>query len=317
MPDTTANEALLVCAVIAGGFWFGYALGLVEQVRAVVCAFQTLTLLSLVWGVTLDSGRGLGGWLGVFASRNTLTPVALAAFVAILCWLYVERPRRPVIYAIALVLALIDIVVAVLAGAQTPFVAVVGAGMMVAIGIWLDRSLKGAAARRVLPYAVASAVLAMCGALIVVSSRSDRFVKLLSNRTVLWRHVIEASRDHWFKGFGYGAFWFDKSYLDPLYAETNLVFDNAHNSVLEMLISGGIVGALAILIVLAVAMGRPMASLLHGNRRLGVVWLALACFCVFENMTEAFIVYQSPFWMLVVAAAVAPGAKRKTEASCP
>ena len=53
------------------------------------------------------------------------------------------------------------------------------------------------------------------------------------------------------------------------------------------------------------------------DRRVGLVWLAVASFCVFGNMTEAFIVYQSPFWMVVVAAAVAPRATRAMEPESP
>jgi O-antigen ligase len=317
MPDTTVNETLLVVAVITGGLWFGYALGLVEQVRSMFAAFQLLTLVSLFWGAFVDGGRGLGGWLGVFASRNTLTPVALFALLATLCWLYVERPRRSTTVAIAVTMVVVDLTVAVLAGAQTPFVAAIAAAVMVAVALAIDRVVAGHRIRRIAPYALAAAVLGLCGALVVGSSRSHAFDNLLSDRSVVWRHVIDASHDHWFEGFGYGAFWFDKSYLDPLYVETNLVFDNAHNSALEMLLSGGLVALSAILLVFLIAIARPFAVSLCEDRRVGLVWLAVASFCVFGNMTEAFIVYQSPFWMLVVAAAVAPRATRAMEPESP
>jgi O-antigen ligase len=289
----------------------------VEQIRALLVAFQFLTFLSLLWGTFVEGGRGLGGWLGVFASRNTLTPVALLALLATLCWLYVERPRGPATVAIALTMAAADLTVAVLAGAQMPFVAAVAAALTVVIALGIDRLDTGHKVRRMAPFLLAAGVLGLCSALVVGSTRSDEFDNLLSDRSVLWRHVIDASHDHWFSGFGYGAFWFDKSYLDPLYVETNLVFDNAHNSALEMLLSGGVVALSAISLVFLIAIARPSSALLSGDRRLGVVWLAIASYCVFANMSEAFIVYQSPFWMVVVAAAVAARARRAMEPESP
>lgn len=73
-----------------------------------------------------------------------------------------------------------------------------------------------------------------------------------------------------------------------------------------MFVGTGVIGAVCVASIMFLAVLRPLRSYLSGGGLVGVVGLSFGLFTVFENMNEAHIVYHSPLWLLVVAAAFGP-----------
>ena len=301
-PDLSANEALLFSSVCAGGLWFGGHLSGREQLSAIAWGFQPLVMISLLLGATSESGRGLGGWTGVFASRNTLGPIALLAAMAVSVSLWRSATWRPV----GIALGALDVLCAVFAGARTPAVA---AGIACASGgaaWWAHR--RSLHHRRWLVTLSGSLVLGTMAAVLAVAS-SERHSMALSARPAVWRHALDSMRGHWLQGFGYRAFWLDKTFMDPLYLRTGLVFDNAHNTAIEVLVGAGVVGGGLAVAVMVLAVSRALLNNSGNDPLLRMALGAIAVFAVIENMTEAFVVYQSSVWLLVCAACAGAGSK--------
>lgn len=296
----SSEEAVLVVSVMAGGLWFGAALDRNEQLQSIVIGTQMLVLLSMVSVQTSPWGKGVGGWVGVFASRNTLGGVAALAALAAGTWIYANRPSPPLLVGVVMLL-LLDVVVLAGSGSRTPVAAAcVAIAVAVPIAIVSSRSPDARTVRRLstlVGYGVA-VLLAVLPYALIQFDFSDR---LTSDRSAVWRGAFdEVSFDHPF-GRGYRAIWTDGAFVVPVHAESGLVFDNAHNTMIEVLLGTGLVGALLVVLVMGLALTRRIEAVLRGGARSALGGVVIVVFCMVENVTEAFIVYQSIFWMLLLA----------------
>ena len=134
------------------------------------------------------------------------------------------------------------------------------------------------------------------------AARSFIFMTAPLPKFRLWDYLLDRTSNHRLFGVGYGSFFSDPANMAPFNTATGLNLDAAHSSYMEVLIGTGIIGLalMAILLVLCLSLA---AKYLWAQPSLTNSWLlAAVTFCLIGNATESMIVYNSPVWLLMVAA---------------
>jgi exopolysaccharide production protein ExoQ len=299
-PTTTPAQALLVTGVLAAALGFGVALSVREQIVAVFFVAQSLVLFSLLYvAFRPERGIGLGGWQGVFGSKSTLGPVAALAAISALA---ISPLLRSVKWVRPVLIVLIIMDTVVLVGSRSATAAVAGlAALAAVIARRITPTGSGHRSRFVRFGIVGVPIVAALGVAVAMGKGWD-----FSSRTSVWSAVFRRVQERPVLGFGYRSLWDDKSFLDPIYIETGLVFDNAHNSVVEALLGTGYVGAALVVAVICVPIWVVWAQ--ADGRHLtapDAYLIAVVVFCAAMNLMEAMIVYHSIFWVLLVAGGAA------------
>jgi exopolysaccharide production protein ExoQ len=295
-PSTTPVQALLVTGVLAAALGFGVVLDVREQIAAVVLVTQALILLSLLYvAFRPERGIGLGGWQGVFGSKSTLGPIAALAAISALAIGPMIRSAIWVRSVLAL-LIILDTVVLVGSRSATAVVALLAA-LTAVVARRITSTGSGKRNRFVILGMVGAPVAVALGVGTVMGKGWD-----FSSRTSVWSAVLRKVQERPLLGFGYRSLWDDKSFLDPIYIESGLVFDNAHNSVVEALLGMGYVGAVLVTAVICVPIWAvwTQADLRHLSNT-DAYLIAVVVFCAVMNLMEAMIVYHSIFWVLLVS----------------
>lgn len=301
--DRTPTEALLMAMLLCLAVWFGRALSTWEHAVALFAALQFLILASVTVAVASPSGRALGSWIGVFASRNTLGPVAGLAVVACYgVWCHIRSPRVAVIAA---AFAVIDIVALQQASSTTAVLALAASAFAVGISFALEALSTRFPSRALVPVAMGGVVVASVVVVASLGSIAGAFGKdtTLSDRRIVWDYLLDTSSGHRLLGFGYNAFWGDPDLVYPLYELTGSVYDSAHSTFVEVYVGLGIVGFLLAVAIALLALWTPARAWWRTRDEGARWWLAIATFCLVENLTESMISYHSMFWVLLVASA--------------
>jgi O-antigen ligase len=304
-PYATPTEAMLIAGLLPGACWFGAGLALPEQLVALVVSMHTLIAASLlvVWA-SPEASIDLGNWIGVFANRNSLAPVAaIGALSLVGAWLLDNR--RAFALPVAAVV-LVDLYVLYRTGGDTSVLALavalaVGATVVVVqlLRRWGVTGRVVASGAAVLGVAGWFAFFAFIGPITSAVGKDET----LSNRRVVWQYLREVTADRRWKGFGYSSFWDDPNLVYPLYERTTAIFDSAHSTLMEIYVSTGLIGAGLLLAVVASSAITIARGAWDDPTRLAPIWPALFAFVVFQNLTESLIAYHSFLWAMVVSAA--------------
>lgn len=264
---------------------------------AAVAAAAVAASLLLVW---LRPDLGLhpnGDWKGVYTNRNSLGPLAaIGVLVSVRHLLAPGRRQR----AVAASLAAASIVGLVGAGSRTAWISLAVAIAAATLGgshHWLRRRWGGSAARTATVTAASLAVAAVAAATALLWE-----VPTFSQRREIWSLVWDRIVQRPLLGYGFHTFWD----IDELTQHVLLRRGSAHNSLVEVGLGLGLLGAVPFcVIVLAAARNAGLALWRHPGPD---TWLgaALVAFLIVENLAESFVLWFSYSWVLLMAAALKP-----------
>ncbi len=91
------------------------------------------------------------------------------------------------------------------------------------------------------------------GSLTRESNAGNGAIGTLTGRTEIWPIVVDVINEHPLSGHGFGV---DTLLLSPRSVEVNFIVEHAHNAVLHLLLTTGVVGTILFLVALAAAVRR-------------------------------------------------------------
>ena len=207
------------------------------NILAQVCFFSALASLVLLvsWPATVYSGSG--DFRGVYSQKNSLGEAMALGALACLHGIWAERRRR-----ILRIFMLLTIVVAtVLSKSTTSLLAVL-------LFIGFGTAIKKAGMK---------ALLIVTPVALVGFFGQDFLIEMLgkdptlTGRTDIWTHVIPDIWQSPLLGWGYAAFWTrENPAANNISIALGWWVPEAHNGVLEILLSAGLVGAALYLYIL-------------------------------------------------------------------
>lgn len=282
-----------------------------DETAAVVAAVAGAAVaasLLLVWlrpDLALDAD---GNWKGVYTNRNSLAPLAAVGVLVSIRYLLASRGWRRVAAAggaAAAVAALVG------AGSRTAWISLavaVVAATVVGSRRWLSRRGSAAIARTVTGLAAA---LAASAAVVVVAVQWD--VPTFSQRREIWGLVWDRIVQRPLLGHGFFTFWD----IEELTQHVLLRRGSAHNSLVEVGLGLGLLGAVPFTVIVLLAAHNTGSALW---RRPGPdTWFgaALVAFLIVENVAESFVLWFSYSWVLLMAASLrpAPAAADRSDAA--
>ncbi|MCY3616966.1 MAG: O-antigen ligase family protein [Acidimicrobiaceae bacterium] len=283
--------ALLAWAI--AGFDHDEAAAVVATVAGAAVAASLL----LVW---LRPDLGLhsdGSWKGVYTNRNSLGPLAAVGILVSVRYLLAFRGWPRVVAAGGAAAAIAALVGA---GSRTAWISLaVGATAATVIGShpWLSKRCSAAAARTATAAATALATSVMVAA---VAAQWD--VPTFGQRREMWGLVWDRIVQRPLLGHGFFTFWD----IEELTQHVLLRRGSAHNSLVEVGLGLGLLGAVPFTVIVLLAAGNAGSALW---RRPGPdTWFgaALVAFLIVENLTESFILWFSYSWVLLMAASLRP-----------
>ena len=268
----------------------------VAAVAAVAAAAVAASLL-LVW---LRPDLGLhadGSWKGVYTNPNSLAPLAAVAVLVAVRYLLASRGWRRVVAAGGAAAA-----VAVLlgAGSRTAWISLATAAVaatVVGSYHWLRRRCSPVAAGTA---TATAAILASSAAAAAVAVQWS--VPTFSQRREMWSLVWDRIVQRPLLGHGFFTFWD----IEELTQHALLRRGSAHNSLVEVGLGLGLLGAVPFTVIILLA-ARNAGSVLW-RRPDPDTWFgaALVTFLIVENLTESFVLWFSYSWVLLMAASLRP-----------
>lgn len=248
--------------------------------------------------VVLRPDLGLGPndyWKGVYTNRNSLAPLAAIGVLAGLRFaLAPGRLRR----LAAVGLALASAATLVGAGSRTAWVSLIAALAVSSLPLVYHRAAgrrgRSHAARVTAAAAGASAVAAVAGLVAVWN------VPTLSQRRTIWSLVWDRILERPLGGHGFFTFWD----IEELTQHVLLRRGSAHNSLVEVGLGLGLLGAIPFAVIVVLAARNAGLALWRRPGTDTWMWAALVAFLLVENVTESFVLWFSYSWVLLMAAAV-------------
>ena len=266
-------------------------------VIAAVAAAAVVASLVLVWlrpGVGIDAN---GAWRGVYTNRNSLGPLAAIGVLAGIRYVLAATRWQRVAGA---ALAVASTVAMVGAGSRTAWIALAVA-VSAATVVWLHQRLvaRWSASTGVAATATA-AVVAVAAAAAAIAALWN--VETFSQRREMWGLVWDRIVHRPIAGHGFFTFWD----IEELTQHVLLRRGSAHNSLVEVALGLGLLGAVPFCVIVFLAARNAAAAL---RRRPGPdTWMgaALVALLIVENLTESFILWFSYSWVLLMAASLRP-----------
>jgi exopolysaccharide production protein ExoQ len=125
----------------------------------------------------------------------------------------------------------------------------------------------------------------------------------LTGRTVLWSAVLDAIRGRPWTGYGYSAFWLGwEGKSAVVWLVTGEEFYDAHNGILDLWLTLGLVGVSVFALNFVRAFGRAIAWARATGTVVGLWPIAFLTFMLLSNLTEGTILQQNNLsWILYVA----------------
>ena len=248
--------------------------------------------------IVLRPGLGLGPndyWKGVYTNRNSLAPLAAIGVLAGLRFA-LDAGRLLRLAAVGLTLASAAALVG--AGSRTAWVSLIAA--LVVSGLPLihhrvaGRRGRSYAAKVTAAAAGASAVAA-AACLVAVWN-----VATLDQRRTIWSLVWDRILERPLVGHGFFTFWD----IEELTQHVLLRRGSAHNSLVEVGLGLGLLGAVPFAVIVVLAARNAGVALWRRPGADTWMWAALVAFLLVENVTESFVLWFSYSWVLLMAAAV-------------
>jgi len=271
-----------------------------EEAAAVVAAVAGAAVAASLLLVWLRPDLGLhpdGNWKGVYTNRNSLAPLAAVGVLVGVRYLLASGGWRRLAAA---------------GGAAASVVALAGAGSRTA---WISLAVAATAAtvvgshrwlrQRYGPHSArtataAAAALAASAAAAAVAVQWD--TPTFGQRREIWGLVWDRIVQRPVLGHGFFTFWD----IEDLTQHMLLRRGSAHNSLVEVGLGLGLLGAVPFTVIVLLA-ARNAGSALW--RRPGPdTWFgaALVVFLIVENLTESFVLWFSYSWVLLMAASLRP-----------
>lgn len=262
---TTALTLLPPLALVVGMLRLPY-----WRTSWMFAAIVAATALSIVLGV-LQVSSGSAGWyfyqwtnlgvaVGTFANGNHFATLLLAAVPVIAALAIPLRGKKPkhgrqsVGPTLVIAVASLLVVGLVINGSMAMFV--IGPAVAAATAMMI---LRLSPRRRRQGLALAVGLLAAAGAVLLVAGRSMPGWGMgapLETRQEYWRVSLDAMRDQWLTGSGFGTFAQTyRRYENPDIADRWFT-NHAHNDYLELVLEGGLPAALLLAVFLLWWLGR-------------------------------------------------------------
>lgn len=304
----TAEQTIMFVLGTAAALVAGARLGRVPVLLALWSAMQFGILASLLadvrsWPLAVDYNGDLAG---VYFNRNSLGPVALlGAISSVVLAVAVCRGRNG--RALAVVLggvAVLDGSVWWRSGSLTPVVAAVAASCVVAIAVLF---VRGPHERRRRRWGVALgsvAVVSLVAAIAAWPRLADSFDRstTLSGRTTIWDVVLDFVAERPVQGWGFMAVWRQSEILVVLTERDELVYE-AHSGYLEVLLGAGLMGLVALLVVVGVVAARSASAMYSAPNVLTVFAFWLVVYAALVNIGETYVGANLLPWVLLAVVA--------------
>ena len=250
--------------------------------------------------VVLRPDLGLGPndyWKGVYTNRNSLAPLAAIGVLAGVR--FVPAPGR-LRRTAAVGLTAGSTAALVGAGSRTSWVALVVAVAVSGLPL-AYHCLAGRWSRRhAAAVTLAAAGVGAAGALSALVAVWN--VPTLSQRRTMWRLVWDRILERPLGGYGFFTFWD----IEELTQHVLLRRGSAHNSLVEVGLGLGLLGAVPFVVIVVLAARNAGLTLWRRPGADTWMWAALVAFLLVENVTESFVLWFSYSWVLLMAAALRP-----------
>jgi exopolysaccharide production protein ExoQ len=124
----------------------------------------------------------------------------------------------------------------------------------------------------------------------------------LSGRTDIWSYAMERlSQDHFWLGFGRGAFFNTPSNMSLFIAQHSYSVNHAHNGFIEMLLDVGFIGLVLFAICFALLYIKSFQLAYKSKQASALFPITLLNFLVLVNITDSFLAYRTNIvWILFV-----------------
>ncbi|MCY4663124.1 MAG: O-antigen ligase family protein [Acidimicrobiaceae bacterium] len=236
-------------------------------------------------------------WKGVYTNRNSLAPLAAIGLLAGVRLVAAPgRVRR--IGAVGLAGASTAALIG--AGSRTAWISLIAAVVVSTLPLAYCR-LSGRWGRRL--GARATAAAAGAGALGAIAGLVAVWnVPTLSQRRTIWSLVWDRILQRPWAGHGFFTFWD----IEELTQHVLLRRGSAHNSLVEVGLGLGLLGAVPFAVIVVLAARNAGLALWRRPGPDTWMWAALVAFLLVENVTESFVLWFSYSWVLLMAAALRP-----------
>ncbi|MCE2511904.1 MAG: O-antigen ligase family protein [Acidimicrobiia bacterium] len=286
-----AGMALLAWAI--AGFDYDETAAVVAAVAGAAVAASLL----LVW---LRPDLGLhpdGNWKGVYTNRNSLAPLAAVGVLVSVRYLLASGGWRRVAAAGGVAAAVAALVGA---GSRTAWISLAVAAVaatVVGSHHWLNQRCGAATARTA---TATAAGLATAATAVAVVMQWD--VPTFSQRREIWGLVWDRILQRPVLGHGFFTFWD----IEELTQHALLRRGSAHNSLVEVGLGLGLLGAVPFTVIVLLAARNATSSLWRHPGPDTWFGAALVAFLIVENLTESFVLWFSYSWVLLMAASLRP-----------
>lgn len=251
----------------------GYLVHLRSALRVLIVGSLLLLLLRPSYAVlsAADSGRqilGVGRLTGLLPHPNLLGPIALLALVV---ELYV--PGRKVWRVVSSLAALVCLILAQSA------MALAAALLCVVLVVFTSRWTYKWPIRTLAALAVVAAFVLSIPAHLIHGVAGER-VGTVSGRSVIWRYSWESFKKH--PGVGLGNYFLGPEFRSATLPANQQQAVHAHNELFQVLGQSGLLGLVALLVLLGGALVVALRARSAGNMLPLLTWIALLGACVTE-----------------------------------
>ncbi len=301
---TTLRETLLIAGTLAAGL---AGAALLDIARLAWATWGGLHV-GLAWSFvaiyadrpgTLDRR---GDWAGIFFNRNLLALYAalgVGLSLALALDAFARRRARSSagsnhsLTVLAILVAglamLADLRLLAGTDAATPVGALLVALIACVLAVLARRAVRaGVSADRVSAIGGGVFVAAVALAYVTRTSWLERLGRRgdLTDRTDLWSVVWDWSMRRPLSGFGYLGAWNERPLIREVRQATGKRLTSAHNSLLEVLLGGGVLGFLAFVAFIVVVFWLTARIAVRREGVIGLVPFGVVVFVLVENLTE-------------------------------
>ncbi len=295
-----SSETLWRAAVYVGLASLAWVIAVMphRELCSVVALVSATAVAGSILMVVLRPDLGIdtdGNWKGLYTNRNSLAPLAAIGLICSIRLVWVPRRATRVL---GVLLALLSVTTMFAAASRTAVIAVVVAFAVSAEVFWLRwyrRRVDPAAARVV----TAAAALATLG-VAIASVTATWNIATFTQRRAIWSLVWERIQQRPIAGHGFFTFWD----IDHLTQHVLLRRGSAHNSLVEVGLGLGVIGAVPFVVIVGLALRQSLLGFWRAPGRDTWMWFCVVAFLVVENLTESFVLWFSYNWVLLAAAAM-------------
>lgn len=323
-PGYSLNRSVALFGTMLFGLYLGTRYTRLELLHMLAVAFFWLGLLSIITALALpqygvDQTVHAGAWRGVLNHKNGLGRLgALGVLVFFMCLRDANlMPYRKNFYRLGLLFMAVCTIMSL--SKTSLLLMLLGVGLYVPLRLIGQRStttnvllaVGGVALAAIVSTGVVAAIME------AVLTAMDRDTTL-TGRTEIWDTLFVALRDHWWLGFGPGAFWISgQGALGMIWPLGGWIPPHAHNGVMELWVSLGFIGVVMFAISYIGALRLGFAAL-KDKPAVDIFPLAYFILMMVADMTEISIMrHNNTYWVLFVALVVRLSIERAEQPAAP